>query len=108
MSLLRVCYEAGPTWFGIRRRLKQAGIVVAPSLVPQKSGLRIRTDRRDSKKLSHNLRSGDLTQVWVPIEQMEALRDIERAGDGVENSERTSRHQLSKFLLRNDRTFRDG
>lgn len=92
----------------MRRRLNQAGIVVAPTLVPQKSGLRTRNDRHDSKKLSHNLRSGDLTQVWVPIEQMEALRDLEQAGDGVKNAERTSQHQLSIFLLRNDRTFRDG
>lgn len=111
LSLLRVCYEAGPTGFGLSRRLKKEGIdciVVAPSLVPQKSGLRIKTDRKDSRKLAHYLRSGDLTEVWVPDEQTEALRDLERTRDDAKNAERTARHQLSKFLLRNDRAYRDG
>jgi hypothetical protein len=109
VSLLRVCYEAGPTGFGLSRRLKKEGIdciVVAPSLVPQKAGLRVKTDRRDSRKLAHNLRSGDLTQVWVPDEQTEALRDLERTRDDAKNAERTARHQLSKFLLR-DEAHRD-
>lgn len=111
VSLLRVCYEAGPTGFGLSRRLKKEGIdciVVAPSLVPQKAGQRIKTDRRDSKKLAHYLRAGDLAQVWVPDEQTEALRDLERTRDDAKNAERTARHQLSKFLLRNDRAYRGG
>jgi transposase len=111
LSLLRVCYEAGPTGFGLCRRLKEAGIdckVIAPSLVPQQSGLRIKTDRRDSRKLAHFLRSGDLTEVWIPDEKTEALRDLERSRDDAKNAERTARHQLSKFLLRNDRVYRDG
>lgn len=111
LSQLRVCYEAGPTGFGLCRRLKKEGIqciVVAPSLVPQKSGLRIKTDRRDSKILAHYLRSGDLTEVWVPDEQTEALRDLERSRDDAKNAERRARHQLSKFLLRNDRVYHAG
>ncbi|MBL8820760.1 MAG: IS110 family transposase [Planctomyces sp.] len=111
ISMLRVCYEAGPTGYGLCRRLRKDGInciVVAPSLVPQMSGLRIKTDRRDSKKLAHFLRSGDLTEVWVPDEQTEALRDLERARDDAKNAERRARHQLSKLLLRNDRIYRDG
>lgn len=111
LSLLRVCYEAGPTGFGLCRRLKEAGIdckVIAPSLVPQQSGLRIKTDRRDARKLAHFLRSGDLTEVWIPDEKTEALRDLERSRDDAKNAERTARHQLSKFLLRNDRVYRDG
>lgn len=111
LSLLRVCYEAGPTGFGLCRRLKEAGIdckVIAPSLVPQQSGLRIKTDRRDARKQAHFLRSGDLTEVWIPDEKTEALRDLERSRDDAKNAERTARHQLSKFLLRNERVYRDG
>lgn len=110
VSRLRVCYEAGPTGFGLCRRLKQAGIdctVVAPSLVPQ-SGSRVKTDRRDARRLAHFLRSGDLTAVWVPDEQTEALRDLERSRDDAKNAERVARHQLDKFLLRNERVFREG
>lgn len=76
------CYEAGPTGFGLYRALNKAGahcIVVAPSLVPVKTGSRIKTDRRDAIKLAHFLRSGDLTEVFVPNEATEAMRDLERA-----------------------------
>ena len=65
---LVVCYEAGPTGYDLARRLLDAGIrctVVAPSLVPR-DGRRIKTDRRDARKLAHFLRSGDLTAVTVP------------------------------------------
>jgi transposase len=108
---LRVCYEAGPTGFGLCRRLKKEGIdcrVVAPSLIPQKAGLRVKTDRRDAQRLAQFLRSGDLTDVWVPDEQTEGLRDLERARDDAKKAERAARHQLAKFLLRNDRVYRGG
>jgi transposase len=110
-SRLRVCYEAGPTGFGLCRRLKGAGIdcvVVAPALVPQQAGARVKTDRRDARRLAHFLRSGDLTAVWVPDEKTEALRDLERLRDDAKNAERVARHQLDKFLLRNERVFRNG
>jgi transposase len=103
---LRVCYEAGPTGFGLCRRLREAGIdcmVVAPSLVPGKAGDRVKTDRRDARKLAHFLRSGDLTPVYVPDDAVEAIRDLERARDDAKSAERVARHQLSKFLLRHDR-----
>ena len=98
---IRVCYEAGPTGFGLCRRLREAEIdciVVAPSLVPGKPGDRVKTDRRDARKLAHFLRSGDLTQVYVPEESVEAIRDLERARDDAKCAERVARHQLSKFV----------
>lgn len=103
---LKVCYEAGPTGFGLCRRLREAGIdcmVVAPSLVPGKPGDRVKTDSRDARKLAHFLRSGDLTEVYVPDEAVEAIRDLERARDDAKCAERAARHQLGKFLLRHDR-----
>lgn len=109
MSLLRVCFEAGPTGLGLCRRLKQSGIdciVVAPSLVPQKSGLRIKTDRRDSKKLAHYLRSGDLTQVWVPDEQTDALRDLERTRHDAKNAEKVVEGHVLQPLVKALKSFR--
>jgi transposase len=105
-EVLKVCYEAGPTGFGLCRRLREAGIdciVVAPSLVPGKPGDRVKTDRRDACRLAHFLRSGDLTEVCVPDEAVEAIRDLERARDDAKCAERAARHQLGKFLLRHDR-----
>ena len=105
---LRVCYEAGPTGYGLVRELEKAGIsciVVAPSLIPSKSGDRVKTDKRDALKLAHYLRSGDLTSVRVPDESTEALRDLVRARDDAKIVERAARHRLSKFLLRHDRRY---
>ena len=78
---LRACYEAGPTGFVLYWQLTQLGVecaVVAPSLVPKKPGDRVKTDRRDALKLARSHRSGDLTAVWVPDEDSEALRDLVR------------------------------
>ena len=108
---LQVCYEAGPLGFGLQRTLQTGKIdciIVAPSLIPVRSGERIKTDRRDACKLAHFLRSGDLTPIWVPDEQTEAIRDLERARDDARLAERTARQQLLKFLLRHDRKFTAG
>jgi transposase len=108
---LKVCYEAGPTGFGLQRFLACQGIdcvIVAPSLVPQTSGSRVKTDRRDARKLAHFLRSGDLTAVWIPDEPTEALRDLERAREDARIAERRARQQLLKFLLRHERRYTEG
>lgn len=105
---LRVCYEAGPTGFGLARSLTTGGIhcvVVAPSLVPVQKGRRVKTDRRDACKLAHFLRSGDLVEVAIPDRQTEAMRDLERTRDDAKKAERTARHQLDKFLLRHNRIW---
>ena len=103
---LRVCYEAGPTGFGLYRRLRKVGIdciVIAPSLVPKMAGDRVKTDRRDAIKLATFLRSGHLTKIHVPTEAVEAIRDLERARNAAKRMEHAARQQLGKFLLRHDR-----
>lgn len=102
-SSLQVCYEAGPCGYALFRQLKKLGIqclVVAPSLVPQRAGDRVKTDRRDALNLARLLRSGELTPVWVPDEEQEALRDLVRAREDAVEDRLRKRHQLSKFLLR--------
>lgn len=103
---LRVAYEAGPTGYGLYRDLVATGYgahVVAPSLVPVKTGDRVKTDRRDAEKLARCLRSGDLTDVWVPTVDTEAIRDLVRAREDAKADELRARHRLSKFLLRHGR-----
>ncbi len=107
-SRLRVCYEAGPTGYGLSRRLNESGIccvVVGASLVPVQQGCRIKTDRRDAVKLAHFLRSGDLVEVSVPAAQNEAMRNLERAREDAVQAQRVARHQLSKFLLHHGRVW---
>jgi transposase len=102
-SELRVCYEAGPTGFVIARRCAQLRIqctVVAPSLIPTRSGERIKTDRRDALKLARLHRAGELSAVHVPEASDEAMRDLCRARTDAVQDLRRSRAQLKAFLLR--------
>jgi transposase len=108
LGQVKCCYEAGPTGFGMQRALTKEGIdcvVVAPSLVPTRTGDHVKTDRRDAARLARFLRSGDLTEVHVPDEATEAMRDLERARDDAKKAERVARHQLGKFLLRHGRRY---
>jgi len=103
VNSLRVCYEAGPTGYVLYWQLAKLGVsceVVAPSLVPSKPGERIKTDRRDAEKLARSYRSGDLTAVWVPNAEHEALRDLVRAREAAKKDELRAKHRLSKYLLR--------
>ena len=100
---LRVCYEAGPCGYVLYWQLTELGVqceVVAPTLVPVKAGDRVKTDRRDAEKLARCYRSGDLTPVWVPDPEHEALRDLVRAREAAKKDQLRARHRLHKFLLR--------
>jgi transposase len=103
---LRFCYEAGPTGYVLYWQLTRMGAkceVMAPTLVPVKSGDRVKTDRRDALKLARNYRAGELTAVWVPDAAHEALRDVVRAREAAKKDQLRARHRLSKFLLRHGR-----
>ena len=100
---LHVCYEAGPCGYVLYWQLTKLGVrcdVVAPTLVPVKPGDRVKTDRRDAEKLARSLRSGDLTAVWIPDAEHEALRDLVRAREAAKSDQRRARQRLLKFLLR--------
>jgi transposase len=106
---VRCCYEAGPTGYALHRQLEAEGViceVVAPSLTPVKPGSRIKTDRRDARKLAELLRAGLLTEVHPPSESDEALRDLCRCRDDVRVDLLRSRHRLTKFLLRRHCIYR--
>ena len=101
--VLHFVYEAGPCGFVIQRRLQQLGedcIVVAPSLIPKKSGGRVKTDRRDATKLVRLHRAGELTGIHIPDPRDEAIRDLIRARTDAVTDRRDNRHRLKAFLLR--------
>ena len=108
---LRVCYEAGPTGYVVYWQLTRLGVaceVVAPTLVPSKPGDRVKTDRRDAEKLARCYRAGDLSAVWVPDADHEALRDLVRAREAAKRDQLRARHRLGKFLLRHGRRPPEG
>ncbi len=108
---LRCCYEAGPCGFELHRQLSNMGIaceVVAPSLIPVRTGDRVKTDRRDATKLARLYRAGELTTITVPSAEQEAVRDLVRARDDVRKDLTAARHRLGKFLVRHGRVFHGG
>jgi transposase len=105
------CYEAGPTGYDLYRLLNSMGVrcdVVAPSLVPKGRGDRVKTDKRDARRLAGLHRAGELTAIGVPSPAQEAVRDLCRTrGDMVEDLTR-ARNRLTKFLLRHSLIYRGG
>ncbi len=105
---LHFCYEAGGCGYGIYRQLRQLGAscdVIAPSMMPKKSGDRIKNDRRDAVALARLLRAGELTAIWVPDEIHEAMRDLVRARRQAKGDLVAARQMLLGFLLRHGRKF---
>ena len=105
---VEICYEAGPTGYGLYRQITAFGFtcyVVAPSLIPVRPGERIKTDRRDAERLARLLRAGELTPIWVPDETHEAMRDLVRARDSAAEDQRHKRQLISAFLLRHGRIY---
>ena len=103
---VRCCYEAGPTGFGLYRYLVERGIecaVVAPGLVPQRPGDRVKTDPRDARKLARLHAGGLLEPIHVPPPEVEAARDLVRAREDARLDRMRDRHRLSKFCLRHGR-----
>lgn len=101
---LRFVYEAGPGGYGLYRHLTRNGftcIVVAPSLIPKKSGCKIKNDVRDACTLARLYRAGELTAIHVPTPEDEAMRDLTRAREDTKIAERKAKQRLHGFLLRN-------
>ena len=96
-------YEAGPGGFALQRQLEAEGSecrVIAPALIPRRPGDRVKTDRRDARKLAELLRADLLTAVHPPTIDQEAVRDLCRAREDTVTDRTRARHRLAKLLLR--------
>ena len=100
---VKAAYEAGPSGYTLQRQMREQGVdcvVVAPSLIPVKPGERVKTDRRDARKLAMMLQAGLLTEVHPPTAEDEAVRDLTRAREDTKQDQMRARHRLAKLLLR--------
>jgi transposase len=108
-GLLRTCYEAGPCGYELQRFLSSLQVscsVIAPALIPVAPGDRVKTDKRDARRLVRQFRAGELVAIRVPSRHEEAVRDLCRArGDAVEDLTR-AKNRLGHFLLRHGRIWR--
>src|SRR3970040_2448081 len=101
-------YEAGPCGFGIHRHLTGHGldcVVVSPSMVPKRSGDRVKTDRRDSQMLARLHRAGELRVIYIPDAADEAMRDLVRAREDAVVVGTQAKYRLKAFLLRQGRRY---
>ncbi len=101
-------YEAGPTGFGLVRIAEERGLdvrVVAPGSIPRAPGDKVKTDRRDAKRLVRLFAAGELSFAFVPSEADERFRDLVRCIEDARKDLMRSRHRLSKFLLRRGLRF---
>ena len=108
---LRACYEAGPTGYELYRLLTSMGVateVIAPSLIPRAAGDKVKTDRRDCRRLARLHRAGELSAIRVPTRAEEGVRDLCRARQVAVEERRRARQHLSSFLLRHNEIYRDG
>jgi len=104
-ATLHFVYEAGPCGYWIYRLLTSLGhccYVVAPSLIPKKPGDKVKTDKRDAMNLAKLLKSEDLTPIYVPEPEDEAVRDISRAREVAMKDLKDAKYQLKALLLRNN------
>ncbi len=102
-SHLVFAYEAGPCGYVLYRHFTSKGLecrVIAPSLIPKRPGDKVKTDRRDALELARLLRAGDLTPVYVPSVEDEAIRDLCRARDATRLTLKSAKLRLKSFLLR--------
>jgi len=110
-GVITCCYEAGPSGYTLQRRLTGGRVqcrVIAPSMIPQKPGDRVKTNRRDARKLAELFRAGLLTEVHPPTPAAEAVRDLCRARDDARQDLLRVRQRISKLLLRHGVTFTAG
>lgn len=110
---VRCCYEAGPCGFVIGRQMEAASPslvceMVAPSMIPVRPGDRVKTDKRDARKLCELNRAGQLTMVYAPSVEQEAVRDLCRAREQERQDVTRARNRLTKWLLKRGLVYRQG
>lgn len=108
---LRACYEASGAGYVIHRTMREWGFVcdvIAPSLIPIRSGVQRKHDKHDAVQLARLHRAGELTPVRVPSEAEERVRDVVRCRETFQREILKSRHYLLKFLARRGFVYREG
>ena len=99
---IQVAYEAGFSGFGLHDQITAAGrdcLVTPPSLVPTESGNRVKTDRRDSRKLAWYLDKGLLKRVWVLRAEQRAHRQLIRTRRQIVEHRSDVMRQIKSLLL---------
>ena len=108
---IQACYEASGAGYVLHRAMREWGYlcdVIAPSLIPKRSGVQRKHDKRDAADLARLYRAGELVAVRIPSETDERVRDVVRCRETFQREILKSRHYILKFLARRGFVFREG
>ena len=108
---IHACYEASGAGYVLHRALAEWGYacdVIAPSLIPKRSGVHRKHDKRDAADLARLYRAGELVAVRIPSEADERVRDVVRCRETFQREILKSRHYILKFLAKRGFVFREG
>lgn len=108
---VRACYEASGAGYVLQRSLTEWGVpceLAAPSLIPQRTGERRKSDRRDAIKIGRDLRDDRLVLIQIPTEADERARDLVRCRETFQREIVKSRHYILKFMRRRGFIYREG
>jgi transposase len=100
-ATLYSAYEAGFSAFVLHRALTTAGItniVVNPASVAVAANDKVKTDRRDAKKLAIDLADGRLRGIYVPTEEEELARLLPRTRAQIVEHRATIARQIKAKL----------
>lgn len=95
-------YEAGPTGYGLHDDLVAEEfrcLIASPSMIPQAPGQRVKTNRIDSRKLSENLRGGQLQSIHIPTELYRNLRHLTQLRDVAVSDVVAMKQRIKSLLL---------
>ena len=103
MGQYNAAYEAGFNGYWPLRELIGQGIetmIVHPPDIPSSEKTRLqKTDKKDSGVISRSLRSGELSGIYIPSEQMIQDRNVVRERWNVAKCQRRIKHQIKSQLM---------
>lgn len=103
-ATLHFVYEAGPCGYWIYRLLTKLGhecYVVSPANMAMPANHRVKTDKRDAIMLTRTLKNADLSPIYVPEPEDEAIRDLARTREVAMCDLKKTKQRIKLFLLRN-------
>lgn len=98
---IRVMYEAGFQGFWLHDLLAGDGctcIVTPPNKVTQAKNERVKTDKRDARRLAKNLENGDYVSCQVPDRERREDRQISRTLEQVQKDIVATKNRIRRFL----------
>ncbi len=107
---MKICYEATYLGYSLQRDLENKGYeceVIAPSLIPEIAGKKIKTNKIDSRKLATYYSQGNLTKVYIPDKEEETMRDLLRSRKFLQDQIKRLKVHITSMCRRQGLNYRE-